>query len=221
LGVVSTLAWSAAALAAGLLAAVLFMLTCVARERMSGTSIEPDETAIVWIAATIAELLFFAVIVGACRRSGWRAADYLGLSRPKGHYVRWSMLAFLLSVAAAGVAEQVGPLGGDIDPPIMLPGTAIWFIGGAIVAPVAEELVFRGFLHRSLAASRLGVIGAIVLTSLAWSGLHFDRTWLGSAEIAVAGLALGWLRWRSESTVPTIAVHSLHNTASLLSIMIG
>jgi membrane protease YdiL (CAAX protease family) len=103
----------------------------------------------------------------------------------------------------------------------MLPGTPIWFIAGAIVAPVAEELIFRGFLYRGLAASRLGIIGAIVLTSLLWSGSHFDRTWLGSAEIAVAGLALGWLRWRSESTIPGIAVHSLHNIVSLLLIMIG
>jgi hypothetical protein len=62
----------------------------------------------------------------------------------------------------------------------------------------------------------LGTVGAIVLTSLLWSGLHFDRTLLGFAELAFSGLALGWLRWRSESTVPTIAIHGLHNIWSAL-----
>jgi membrane protease YdiL (CAAX protease family) len=222
LGFVNTLAWCVAAAAAGLLSALLFLVAAIAAERLSGTSIQPYETAIIGTAASVAELLFFAVIVVACRRSGWRATDYLGLSRPNGRYVRWSLLAFLLPEAVAIVIGQIGPLGGDIDPAIMLTETAVWFIvGGAIVAPVAEELLFRGFLHRGFAASRLGTVGAIVLTAVVWSGLHHDRTWLGSAELVFAGVAFGWLRWRSQSTIPTIAVHIVHNIASMLPIVLG
>jgi hypothetical protein len=80
-----------------------------------------------------------------------------------------------------------------------------------IVAPIGEELIYRGFLFRGIAASRLGIIAAIMLTSLLWASLHTDRTLLGFASVLFDGLVLGWLRWRTDSTVPTIAVHGVGN----------
>jgi membrane protease YdiL (CAAX protease family) len=44
-----------------------------------------------------------------------------------------------------------------------------------------------------------------------WAGLHIDKSWLGMAAVLFAGLAWGWLRWRTQSTLVTIAVHALNN----------
>ena len=80
-----------------------------------------------------------------------------------------------------------------------------------IVAPVTEELLFRGFLHRGWAPSWLGVSGTIVLTSALWAALHQQYNWLGILCIFLMGLIFGWMRQRSGSTTLTIILHSLNN----------
>ena len=50
-------------------------------------------------------------------------------------------------------------------------GTLTWLLAttalaAVVVAPVTEELIFRGFLHRGWERSRLGVSGTIILTSV-------------------------------------------------------
>lgn len=153
---------------------------------------------------------FFAVIVRACRRSGWRAVDYLALTRPRGAWLRLGALALVVPFAVAITAGYFGPPASESLPssPVDL---ALEVIAVIVIAPVAEELVFRGFLLRALAESRLGAAGAIVITSAVWASLHFDKSWLGMAATFFTGLAWGWLRWRTQSTVTTIAVHGLNN----------
>jgi membrane protease YdiL (CAAX protease family) len=153
---------------------------------------------------------FFAVIALACRASGWRALDYLALTRPRGPWLRLVGLAFIVPLAVIITANYFGP-----PVPAGLPKTttdlSLVLIGVMVIAPIAEELVFRGFLFRALADSRLGAAGAIVITALVWASLHTDKSWLGMAAIFFAGLAWGWLRWRTQSTLTTIAVHGLNN----------
>jgi membrane protease YdiL (CAAX protease family) len=158
-------------------------------------------------AATLA--VFLATLLLACRCAGWRAVEYLALIRPRGAWLRLAAaasigpLAVLLAAAVASTPPDHPPKGG-IDLVLLL-------IGLIVVAPVVEELTFRGFLFRALAASRLGPAGAIVLTALMWAGLHIDKSWLGMAAVLFTGLAWGWLRWRTQSTLVTIAVHALNN----------
>jgi membrane protease YdiL (CAAX protease family) len=152
---------------------------------------------------------FFATLVLACRCSGWRAVDYLALARPRGAWLRLAAVAFVVpfavNIAAAFASATPGA------PPKIGIDLALLLLGITVLAPVGEELVFRGFLFRALAQSRLGAAGAIVLTALVWAGLHFDKSWLGMAAMLFTGLAWGWLRWRTQSTLATIAVHALNN----------
>jgi hypothetical protein len=209
LGIVATFGWTICAAAAAALAGATFFVVLVASSWQPPS--EPDGLLpFVWIAFTIAEAAFFAVILWACRRRGWRATDYLGLTRPHGSYLRWSSLAFVLMLAFSTAAASFGPLG-DLGPVVGLLWSACFLFSAVIVAPLGEELIFRGFLYRGIAASRLGVAVAILLTSLLWASLHADRTWLGFASILFGGLVLGWLRWRTGSTVTTIAVHGVGN----------
>src|SRR5438477_379116 len=46
------------------------------------------------------------------------------------------------------------------------------FLAVVIVAPISEEVAFRGFLFRGLSASWLGASGAIIATSAAWAAMH-------------------------------------------------
>ena len=153
---------------------------------------------------------FIPIIVIACRRSGWRAVDYLALTRPRGPFVRLAVLAFVVTLAVSLAVVWFGPESDDASPESVA-GLVILLIAYIVVAPVGEELVFRGYLLRALADSRVGPVGAILVTALVWASLHFDKPWLGMADTFFSGLVWGWLRWRTQSTLPTIAVHVLTN----------
>ena len=43
-----------------------------------------------------------------------------------------------------------------------------------LLGPIAEELGFRGLIFHAISNSRLGTSGAVLLTSVAWSCLHFQ-----------------------------------------------
>jgi len=90
----------------------------------------------------------------------------------------------------------------------------------AVYAPLVEETTYRGFLWRGLAASRLGNTGALWLTSLCFALVHYryyiqDGTIIPAALIGplVTGLALGWVRRRSRSTIASMLAHSATNVA--------
>ncbi len=168
------------------------------------------------IGTTIAEVVFFGVIVRACRQRGWRATDYLGLARPRGSYLHWSLVACVFVMVVSTIASIFGPLIEERDSILELLPPGYYVFEVAVVAPIGEELIFRGFLYRGLAASRLGVSGTILATSLLWSSLHFERTWPGLAVLFFAGVAFGWLRWRSDSAITPIAVHGVNNIVATL-----
>jgi CAAX protease family protein len=86
----------------------------------------------------------------------------------------------------------------------------------ALIAPAAEEITFRGFLYRGWAASRLGIFGAILLTSVIWSLVHIQYEWVIILQIFGIGLMFGCFRWLSGSTSLTIILHALMNFWGLL-----
>jgi membrane protease YdiL (CAAX protease family) len=94
----------------------------------------------------------------------------------------------------------------------------IWLFAIALVvaAPLAEEIVFRGFMFRGLAASRVGIAGAILIPSAIWSERHEQYETFFIVQIFILGVVFGWLRWKSGSTWLTIVLHAIINFTSLL-----
>jgi uncharacterized protein len=94
---------------------------------------------------------------------------------------------------------------------------ALWLLvlSFCVAAPVTEEFFARGFLYRGWSESFLGPIGAIILSSLVWTGLHLQYNWYFLGEVFSIGLLLGYLRYRSNSTWLTIILHGLNNLAAV------
>ena len=90
------------------------------------------------------------------------------------------------------------------------------FLGAVIVAPAGEEIMFRGFLFRGWARSERSAWPAIVVISMLWAALHVQYDWTGILQIFVIGLFLGWMRWRSGSTLLTFFLHTLFNLEGTL-----
>ena len=92
------------------------------------------------------------------------------------------------------------------------PGVAILAGAGSVVLmPSFEELLFRGFLYRGLARSRLGVVGAILITALLWAALHYNRPLGGLIQVFAMGLLFGWVRHKTDSVALPITMHMFFN----------
>ncbi len=178
---------------------------------------------VVALVTTIAGPVWVGVLIFAARRRGWQAQDYLALITPR----RSEILFGVACMAALLVALDLLTLafGRDVVPAIMVKmytsaraanALVLFFAAVVVVAPVVEEIVFRGFLFRGLSATRLGVAGTIVLISAMWAVIHVQYDWMQLGQIFVIGLLLGWLRWASGSTVLTILLHMLANLAACL-----
>jgi membrane protease YdiL (CAAX protease family) len=87
-----------------------------------------------------------------------------------------------------------------------------------LAAPVFEEVFARGFMFRGIQASRLGNVGAVVLTSLVWSGIHLQYDWYHLLAVLAAGVLLGIARVRTRSLYTTIAMHSVWNLIATLEV---
>ena len=91
-------------------------------------------------------------------------------------------------------------------------GTIAIIIFGVLVGPVAEEVLFRGFLQPVL-KDIMGSTRAIALTSLLFALVHFNAYIL--LQIFILGVLLGYLYEKTNTLVASISVHILHNTVSL------
>ena len=80
---------------------------------------------------------------------------------------------------------------------------------GTLLAAVGEELLFRGALFGWLRA-RLPAWPTIVLTATLWTAMHVGLL-VALPYVLVQGLSLGWLWERTDSVVPGMAFHALHN----------
>ena len=81
-----------------------------------------------------------------------------------------------------------------------------------LLAPLAEEIVFRGAALRSLLASRLSPLAAIVISALLFAVAHLNPAQMPHAFLV--GLLLGWMYWRTGSILPGMAYHWANNSAA-------
>lgn len=156
-------------------------------------------------------------------RSGMKASAYLGLTPFK---LRDFWVGLLAIAAFAVAADIIDPwIGVDIVPRFQTDifssaGGAGWLVALVlaivVIGPIGEEVIFRGFLFRGWMRPGAPGIVTIAVISLLWSLLHVQYAWLLMVQIFVIGLILGWIRWRSGSTLLTIALHVLVNLESTI-----
>jgi membrane protease YdiL (CAAX protease family) len=90
-------------------------------------------------------------------------------------------------------------------------GLAFAMVSACLLAPVAEETLYRGVLFRSC-RNRLGVIPAALLSSVIFAVLHFYDGY-GLASVGVFGFSCALLYSGTGSLSTVIALHMLYNAA--------
>jgi len=86
-----------------------------------------------------------------------------------------------------------------------------------ILAPLCEELFFRGFIFK-LARNRFGFILSSTITSLFFSLLH--RSFFGFFVIFLISMAACFLYEKTQNILASFAFHSLHNSLGIIYVFI-
>lgn len=148
---------------------------------------------------------------------GWRPSTFnLGATAVVG-----VTLAFVVSgIAALLHTPQVNS---PIEQFTKSPGALIFIAILAIsAAPFFEELFFRGFLQ-PLFSRTFGTAAGILLTAIFFGVLHlseYSMVWQYGLAITLVGVALGYVRARSGSLIPSTVMHACFNSVSVVALVL-
>ena len=217
----ATLAWSGVAIATGYAMAFLVVRAYVLGWEFFYPGRALDLIPLRFLLLAAVPSAAFLILVLAARSAGFAARDYLGLVWP--HW-RHLLIGFALLAAFGSLFVGLRHLFPSLDQSAYWIGVyrsnmgdtgwLLWFWAFfVVIAPVMEELFFRGFLMRGWSETRLGVAGTIVLTSLIFAAIHTHHGLIGMALVFTSALLFGLMRWQSGSTVLPIIMHAARNLA--------
>jgi membrane protease YdiL (CAAX protease family) len=164
-------------------------------------------------------LLWVAPAVALLHASGRGLRDVLGLRRLR-TIVVWGGGVGLIFAASALITRGVG------HRPLFAPQFGWPFLGGVIIAPVIEEIAFRGAVLQTL-LMRFRFLAANTLTAVFFLGIHLPGWYFqhhpsdmlmqpigGALSVLIIGWALGLVAYKSKSVAASILTHILNNLFS-------
>jgi len=175
----------------------------------------------------VANVVQVSLLIAAAWVAGWKAQDYLAMNWPPRQEVGIALISLVVLLPLLDGMAYV--LGQPIIPAFVIDlyrgaqaaGSLplVWF---AIVAaaPVAEEIVFRGFIFRGWVQPSQRPMLGILLVSVLFAVIHIQYNWFGILQVFLIGLLLTWTRWRSGSTLLTMVMHLIANFYAMLQVMI-
>jgi membrane protease YdiL (CAAX protease family) len=156
---------------------------------------------------------FLAVVV-AVTPLGRAAIPALGLRPANWKYIVFGALGTMaLSVAVSQVGLQPEGMKQVLDIVRDLHQLALSLLLLAVLAPLVEELVFRGLLYGWL-AGRWGKNVGWIVSSLAFAAAHTEPAHI--ILVFPLGLLFGWLRKRTDSLLPSLVAHIANNGLALV-----
>jgi uncharacterized protein len=179
------------------------------------------------LALSLATCLDTPLTIGLCLFFAWLKRgiplrDYFAVRGVSVKALVLSVVSLLLVSFAMDQVMQM--LGRPVVPQFMVDvyrnagsHTLLW-IALLVGAPLTEEIFFRGFLFEGLRQSRLGGIGAVLLTSVVWAAIHLQYDAYGIAAIFLLGLLFGYARLRTQSILPPMLMHVVCNLVATLQV---
>ena len=213
-----------------LVAGVLLIATGV----LDPSALDPAEGATGLLAVVVAsQAVGLLAVLVLLRRRSVPLRSLVGLIRPFGRHVGIGAGLGLATIVASltVVSVLVGLSGNDAAPEQLLTGDIIEsplqvllaVLIAVVLAPLAEELVFRGLLHRNL-RRRMRVVPATLISSVLFALVHVDVVL--SQPIALVGLTLAGAVMaiayeRTGSLVVPIVIHAVYNATTLVALVVA
>jgi membrane protease YdiL (CAAX protease family) len=139
----------------------------------------------------------------------WAVGGYIALLPPLS--VGMMMVAALTKLFPNVVTPQ-NPAA-DLVLALHGPRLVLLFLLVCVIAPVIEELLFRGLLFRAL-EKRYGLLVGALAAGLVFGGMH-PQLPFGFPPLFVLGVGLCYVYRISGSIVPGILIHAMNNTLAL------
>ncbi len=166
--------------------------------------------------ATVTSFLPALIALGLLFRRARHAVSRLGLAGPLDGRMVLGAFAILqicefglrMTIDASGPIDPTGGLSPEESGPW---GLVFGIATACIAAPVAEEIVYRGVLFRSL-TNRLRVWPAVVISAIVFALAHF-YPWPSLIAVALVGAACALAYASSRTLLTAIALHALYNAA--------
>jgi membrane protease YdiL (CAAX protease family) len=159
-------------------------------------------------------LIGLLAVIVAVAPLGRAAFPALGLRPAPWRYAVFGALGTLaLSVAVSqiGIEPQgMKEVVGFVREPNQLVRSLLLL---AVLAPLVEELVFRGLLY-GWVAGRWGGTAGLIVSSLLFAAAHVEPAHV--VLVLPLGLLFGWLRRRTDSLLPSLFSHIANNGFALL-----
>jgi membrane protease YdiL (CAAX protease family) len=92
------------------------------------------------------------------------------------------------------------------------------FVAIAVIAPIVEELLFRGYLQSAL-SRRMKPWLSILIASVVFGAIHFQP--LAFPLLAALGAGFGYLYHRTQSLKVNIALHMINNGLAFFALVSG
>ena len=133
---------------------------------------------------------------------------------------------FLLSIGVVVLSDELDRIVNIIWPApdyildlnsLLQPESVLGFIllvlAIVVIAPIGEELLFRGFLQQILEQNWNDITRSILITALVFAVIHMNVYWF--IQIYFLGILLGFLAWKTKSVIPSLILHSVNNGLAL------
>lgn len=183
-----------------------------------GSSLQSPTPAVNLAATIVQDAAFVGAALMFARQGGPLAPAQFGLrATPLGRAVRWVALTmvgfYLLSGLWAALVNlhERDQLPQDLGVHQSAAALVAACVLVTVIAPVAEELLFRGFFFTALRRWR-GPWVAAVITGLVFGGIHVASAPVAFlVPLAVLGFLLCLVRWKTASLLPCMSIHALNN----------
>lgn len=164
---------------------------------------------------TILTMVLFSVVTMALfLRQKWAVVARHWIQTRPWVVLVWCVLAALGTIIPSGwLQEQMPELPNLVEEEfdMILRDRYGYFVVGLLV-PLAEELVFRGAILRSLLKWNSRPWVAILISAVLFSAAHMNPAQI--PHTLLIGLLLGWLYYRTDSIVPGVVFHWVNNTVA-------
>jgi membrane protease YdiL (CAAX protease family) len=107
-------------------------------------------------------------------------------------------------------------------------GQALFLIGGGLLAPLGEEILFRGYIFNAVRLTfekrAWGIPLAYLATSFVFAIIHAPEVTQGNAvallvPLFLVALALAWAMHYTRSLVPCVIAHAINNSIGLIALL--
>lgn len=171
-----------------------------------------------FIAKAVALVLI--VILLAVRR--FHIEENIAVRTPESDWWRKLLLPFVIVAVGTRIYYAADPLVPNLPirmvfPEAMLIANAVFILSAIFMAPVAEEIIYRGYMFDVLKRS-FGAAASVLLTSALFAAAHLPQMNFDALDfgiILMLGLFFGILREKTGSVLVPIAFHGIYNIISV------